>query len=100
MQQIQFPLVILVILCAVTWFSCGNDDDDDNEGGSGIEGTVTSINGKPVVGMRVSIVSGTTGFPEIAPETNDEGYYQIGSVPPGTFEVAVTDREGNRISLT
>ncbi len=65
----------------------------------GIEGTVTDLDGKPVTGMRVSIVSGTTSFPEMAPETNEEGYYRIGSVPPGTFEVAVHDREGNRIGL-
>jgi hypothetical protein len=64
----------------------------------GIEGTVTWME-KPAAGMRVGIVSGTTGFPEIAVETNDGGYYQIGSVPPGTFEVAVHDKEGNRIGL-
>jgi hypothetical protein len=65
----------------------------------GIEGAITDHNGKPLAGMRVSIVSGTTGFPEIAVETNGKGYYQIGSVPPGTFEVAVHDRQGNRIGL-
>ncbi len=65
----------------------------------GIEGTVTDHDGNPLVGMRVGIVSGTTFFPEIAVETNEEGYYQIGSVPPGTFEVAVHDIQGNRIGL-
>jgi formylglycine-generating enzyme required for sulfatase activity len=70
-----------------------------NKGTGGIEGTVTDLDSKPVAGMRVGIVSGTTSFPEMAPETNEEGYYQIGSVPPGTFEVAVHDREGNRIGL-
>lgn len=64
----------------------------------GIEGTVTDTDNKPVVGMTVFIVSGTTGFPEIAPITNDVGYYAIGSVPPGTFEVAVHDQEGNKVS--
>jgi hypothetical protein len=63
------------------------------------QGTVTNPDGKPVAGMRVWIVSGTTGFPEMAPETNEEGYYQIGSVPPGTFKVATHGREGNRIGL-
>ncbi len=65
----------------------------------GIEGTVTDYDGTPLAGMRVGIVSGTTFFPEIAAETNEEGYYQIGSVPPGTFEVAVHDIQGNRIGL-
>lgn len=60
---------------------------------------MTDYDGKPVAGMRVGIVSGTTAFPEIAVETNEEGYYRIGGVPPGTFEVAVHDRQGNRIGL-
>ncbi|MHA2427413.1 MAG: carboxypeptidase-like regulatory domain-containing protein [Candidatus Hermodarchaeia archaeon] len=65
----------------------------------GIEGAVTDHDGNPFAGMRGGIVSGTTFFPEIAAETNEEGYYQIGSVPPGTFEVAVHDIQGNRIGL-
>jgi hypothetical protein len=65
----------------------------------GIEGTITDLEGKPVSGMRVGIVSGTTGFPEIAVETKEGGYYQIGSVPSGTFEVAVHDKQGNRIGF-
>ena len=64
----------------------------------GIEGTVTDTEGKPIAGMRVSIVSGTTPFPEIAVETNEDGFYRIGSVPPGTFEVGVHDRAGNRVA--
>ena len=69
------------------------------KGPGGIEGTVTDQKGKPLPGMVVCIVSGTTGFPEIAVLTNEEGYYQIGSVPSGTFEVGVHDRRGNRIGL-
>lgn len=65
----------------------------------GIEGMITDVNGTPVSGMRVSIVSGTTGFPEIAAITNETGYYAIGSVPPGSFEIAVHDQEGNRVGL-
>lgn len=63
----------------------------------GIAGTVTGLDGEPVAGVRVAIVSGTTTFPEIAPETDQQGRYQIGGVPPGTFEVAVHDREGQRV---
>lgn len=65
----------------------------------GIVGTVTDWDGNSLTGMRVGIVSGTTFFPEIAVVTNGEGYYQIGSVPPGTFEVAVHDRQGKRVGL-
>lgn len=63
-----------------------------------IEGIVTDSEGGPLTGLLVGIVSGTTFFPEIAVVTNEEGYYQIGSVPSGTFEVAVHDVLGNTIA--
>ena len=64
-----------------------------------IQGTVIDVDGKPVAGMRVSIVSGTVGFPEILALTDERGRYSIGSVPAGTFEVAVHDEEGSRVGL-
>ena len=64
-----------------------------------IEGTVTDLAGEPVAGMRLGIVSGTVSYPEIGAETDQKGHYQIGGVPPGTFEVAVHDRDGQRIGL-
>ena len=67
--------------------------------GGGIAGIVTDLDGAPVAGMRVGIVSGTAAFPEIAPETDEGGSYQINSVPPGTFQVGVHDRDGQRIGL-
>lgn len=62
-----------------------------------IEGSVTDCDGDPVAGMRVSILSGTTSFPEIAAETDEDGYYQIASVPSGTFIVGVHDQSGYKI---
>jgi hypothetical protein len=64
----------------------------------GIEGIVTDHEGVPLAGMMVGIVGGTTVFPEIATVINEVGYYLIGSVPSGTFEVAVHDVLGNRIA--
>lgn len=64
-----------------------------------IEGIVTDSEGDPVAELRVFIVSGTTSFQEIAAITNEEGQYAIGNVPPGTFEVAVYNTEGERIGL-
>jgi hypothetical protein len=93
-----FMTSVLATLLVVAGTSCAGTPVTNN-GTGGIEGTITDPDGKPVAEMRVGIVSGTTGFPEIAAESNEEGYYQIGSVPPGTFEVAVHDREGNRIGL-
>ena len=85
--------------------ACSGDSDDTSlapVGDSvlgGIDGTVTGGDGDPVAGMRIAIISGTAGFPEIAPETDQVGHYLIGGVSPGTCEVAVHDREGQRIAL-
>lgn len=89
-----FMTSVLATLLIVAGTSCAG-----TPAAGGIEGTVTDLDGKPVAGMRVAIVSGTTSFPEIAPETNEEGYYQIGNIPPGTFEVSVNDRDGNRVGF-
>ena len=65
----------------------------------GIGGTVTCLDGEPLAGVRMAIVSGTVPFPEPAPETDSGGHYQLSSLSPGTFEVAVHDRDGRRIGL-
>ncbi len=88
--------VLLVVACS------GSSDDATplgHNGPGGIEGTVTGLDGEPVAGMRIAIVSGTASFPEIASETTDVGLYQIAGVPPGTFQVAVHDRQGERIGV-
>ena len=90
-----------LLLCALIIISgCQATEEEPTEQVLGeIEGTVTDVNGRAIAGMRVSIVSGTTGFPEILAMTNDSGYYKIGSVPSGSFDVAVHDLEGNRVDL-
>ncbi len=102
----------IVAFAALALAACGADSGDQTNGGGdgtvtgtvtiepeGIEGTVTCPDGEPLAGMRVAIVSGTVTFPEIAPETNPEGHYQLSSLSPGTFEVGVHDRDGQRIGL-
>ena len=64
-----------------------------------IEGTVTGPDDEPVAGMRVFIVRGTAPFPEIAPETDENGHYRLSSVAPGTYEVAVHNKQGQRVGL-
>lgn len=61
----------------------------------GIEGTVSSPGGGPVSGTRVAIVSGTASYPEIAPETDDDGHFRLSGIEPGTYEVAVFDSNGD-----
>jgi len=63
----------------------------------GVEGTISDELGRPVAGMLVSIIDGTVGFPEIAVFTGEDGFYQIGSVPPGVFILGVQDEEGERV---
>ena len=72
-------------------------DEDDRPGG--VEGSVINAEGTPLADMRVFIVGGTAPFPEIAVETDELGRYSLGSVPAGTFDVAVFDRQGNRVGL-
>lgn len=67
--------------------------------GGSIEGVVKDADGKPMLGMRLGIVSGTAPFPEIAPVTNEDGVYRFPAVPPGAFSVAVHDEQGNRVAL-
>ena len=62
----------------------------------GIEGTVAGPTGGPVSGMRVAIVSGTASYPEIAPQTDDDGHYSLGAITPGMYEVAVFDSNATR----
>ncbi len=65
----------------------------------GIEGTVTGPEGEPVSGMRVAIVRGTASYPEIAPETDDEGHYNLSGITPGTYDVAAYDSDGETAAL-
>lgn len=65
----------------------------------GIEGTVTGPEGGPVSGMRVAIVRGTSSYPEMAPETDDEGHYNLSGITPGTYDVAAYDSDGETAVL-
>jgi len=66
--------------------------------GDSIGGVVEDAYGQPVPGMRIIIVNGTAPFPELAPETNENGGYKFPGLNPGTFEIAVHDRRGNRLA--
>ena len=102
---IRLAITAAVAVASLGAVACGSGSDgatatpvSDERPGS-IEGAVTGPDGEPVGGLRVSIVSGTAPFPEIAPETDDAGLYQIPGVPPGTFQVAVHDNQGERVGV-
>ena len=102
MTLVWTSVLAFVVLAAV---ACSQQPDGATSSpGSGsrpggIEGTVVDLQDRPVPGIRVAILSGTAAFPEISPETDEEGYFQIGGVPPGTFQVAAHDRDGREIGL-
>ncbi len=67
-------------------------------GTGGIEGIVSDDSGKPIPGHSVSIIKGSTGFPEIAAITGKDGQYSIGSVPPGVFTLGVRGEMGKLLA--
>ena len=83
-----------VAVAVLTAAACSQQPREGNRapvsasGSGGIEGTVADAEDRPLEGMRVAIISGTEAFPEMAPGTDEEGYYGIGGVPPGTYQVA------------
>ncbi len=87
-------LILVVVACRE-----GADPTATPASSGIIEGVVKDANGRPVPGMRLGIVNGTAPFPEIAPVTNEDGVYHFPGISPGAFDVAVHDRQGNRIAL-
>jgi len=102
---IRLAITATVVVLSLGAVACSSGSDSatatpvGNERPGSIEGSVTGPDGKPIGELRVFIVGGTAPFAEIASETNDTGLYQIAGVPPGTFQVAVHDRQGERIGV-
>jgi hypothetical protein len=63
-----------------------------------VEGLVLNLQGKPISGLIVGIVKGSVGFPEIAVITDEAGFYQIASIPPGVFMLGVHDETGSMVA--
>ncbi len=97
---IRLAITAAVVVVSLGAVACGGGSDEatptpvSKERSGSIEGAVTGPDGEPIGGLRVFIIGGTAPFPEIAPETDDAGLYQLAGVPPGTFQVAVHDRQG------
>jgi hypothetical protein len=67
-------------------------------GTGGVEGVVSDDSGKLLSGHSVSILRGSTGFPEIAAITGADGGYSIGSIPPGIFTLGVRGETGELLA--
>lgn len=102
---IGLAITAAVLVASLGAVACGGGSDGatatpvGNEKPGSIEGAATGPDGEPIGGLRVFIIGGTAPFPEIAPETDDTGLYQIAGAPPGTFQVAVHDRQGERVAV-
>ncbi len=102
---IRLTITAAAVVASLGAVACGGGSDGatatpvSSERPGSIEGTVTGPDGEPIGGLRVFIIAGTAAFPEIAPETNDAGLYQIAGVAPGAFQVAVHDRQGERVGV-
>lgn len=62
------------------------------EDGYTVGGTITDEEGKPVPGATVDI-GGHTGI------TDEDGHFTIPEVPPGTYPVVITDKDGSVIGI-
>jgi protocatechuate 3,4-dioxygenase beta subunit len=54
-----------------------------------VTGKMTDPNGAPVPGVRVAVQAAESGV-QIETVTNQDGYYSLSSVPPGTYNLTVS----------
>ena len=98
--SILFIFIQLSIFAIVFWLSgCAEEVILNEESKVNIEGFITETKGTPAFGMQVNIVNGTGDFPKSSAETDQSGYYNIPNVTQGTFEIAVSDKKGNRLAI-
>lgn len=82
----------LLITASIGVYSIVSRPSSANFGG--VEGYITDELGHGLTELRVSIIGGSVGFPEMAVSTAVDGYYQLGSIPQGSFTLAVHDDMG------
>jgi hypothetical protein len=84
-KNFKFITVALSILFCFTAIAFGQRTTGN------ITGTVTDPNGAVISGATVTVrsVGTTTGFNRTF-STNSDGYFQVSQIPPGTYEVTIT----------
>ena len=75
-------LFVVVTLCAAVAFGQAQSNAAD------LQGFVRDPSGAVVVGATVTVRNPATNFTRDV-TTNDEGYYQITNLPPGSYEITV-----------
>jgi hypothetical protein len=92
-KWLVFALPVFLIAASIGVYYLVLSPNSIGEPG-GVEGVITDELGRALPGLRVSIIDGSVGFPEIAASTSEAGYYQIGSIPAGTFTIGIHDDQG------
>src|SRR4029077_17209221 len=77
----RFKLLLAVLLCVCAIPAYGQFK-------ASMQGTVTDPQGNAVVGAQVSLIDQGTEVNYHA-VTNDQGYYRINELPPGSYTVIV-----------
>jgi len=75
-------LFLVAVLCTNAAFGQAQSNAAD------LQGFVRDPSGAVVVGATVSVRNAATNFSREA-TTNDDGYYQITNLPPGSYEITV-----------
>ena len=94
MHSVVIPAVVSVVLC-IMLVGCGPQQERPH----GIEGTVIEEGGHPLAGMEVVILGGDNEPTTASTRTDTEGRYRIENTVPGTYDVAVFDRAGERLAV-
>ncbi len=92
MNLVRFFKVILVIIAACSLL-LGSCERVIAPTGS-IEGNITDVEGNPIGGNRVTVISG-----DIKGHPNDKGYYRLGDVPIGEQEIYARIRDSKSGTL-
>ena len=94
MHSVVVPAVVTVALCLML-AGCG----PQQERTGGISGTVIEKGGHPLAGMEVVILGEDDEPTTTSTRTDTKGRYRIENTAPGTYDVAVYDREGERLAV-
>ena len=94
MHSVVIPAVVTVVLCLML-AGCASQ----RETTQGIEGAVTEQGGHPLAGMEVVILGGDDEPSTASTRTDTRGRYRIENTAPGTYDVAVFDRAGERLAV-
>ncbi|HKQ99075.1 MAG TPA: TonB-dependent receptor [Pyrinomonadaceae bacterium] len=87
-QQCRSAFARLIVLCVATFLCASAAFAQAQSNAADLQGFVRDPQGAVVIGATVTARNPATNFSRNT-TTNDDGYYQIVSLPPGEYEVTV-----------